>query len=691
MVQIGITAAAARITMPRDQIGRRSVGWQADLWQIYRGLGPVHYGIGFKRNSAYKVTYFAAEIDEDQDEPEPTENPRVLEVFDQLGAVEDLVSEFVVHENVVGEGYLVGQDRDGLEWEVWSNTELAYASGAGQKRHADDIEPLQDDDVVIRIWRPDPENHYLPDSPLRSVQAQCDQLLLLNDQIGAVAQSRLSAGILLVPNELSFARAATEPPGTGANADDDPFMAEIIDIMTLPISDARSAARVAPAVIRGKAEFLESIKHLTFGRDIDATFAEMREELLRQIAAGLDLPPEIVLGKADLNHWSAWDVDDSAAKLHVDPDVLHVLDGITMGYLQPMLVERGMSPDEAENFVIWRDYSDLTSRPLSIDHAIELYELGVVSDGYVRRVANVPDDDAGDGVVKSRTQSNAPASGDNVDRSPPAVTAAAGIYLGDLGDIDGGLALRIVEASESAAERAIERAGAKIRAKAKKDRQATAAINNISNPEVARTLGQAQVEKLQLTNDQLVPADSFAGLSDRLLKMLERSWGQARARIERLTGAEVEDREADDRERAVSTFIAALLGLVAARLFTAGPDPDPAETGEIAEGITTGQMVYDLLTTAGGGGTGPFTPETPRGMALGERTRSILADHGYLTTSETWVYGVAPRQTFQPHLSLDGEVNPQVPGPSWLGVQFMYPGDHKGCLCRLVPTVEQVT
>jgi hypothetical protein len=746
-----LVASAAQRKIRRDKVeGTVGEGWQARLWEIYEQLGPVHYGVSFKRNSAEKIDYFIAEAAHD-DEPARSDDPKANEALARLGDITSIVSEFVAQENVAGEGYLVGQERDGVEtWDVWSTLEVKAAQQA-MKRHPESVEPLREDDFLLRVWRPSPKNHAEPDSPLRSVQQQCEQLLLLNEQIGAVAMSRLSAGLLLVPSELSFARSPEENPDTGANIEGDPFMDEIIQIMVNPISDSESAARVAPAVVRGPKDYLKEMRQLTFGREIDKTFAEMREELLRQIAAGLDLPPEIILGKADLNHWSAWDVDESAAKLHVDPDVLHILDGLTRGYLWPTLTgenDQGtamMSMEEAQKFIIWRDYSDLTSRPMSLSEAHNLAKDNIITGNEVRAVANLPRDEEGElsaadiasraeavgvyyragfepeavlsalglpaiphtGVAPVTIQSEAdvddvpdepPAGPDNVDRGPPGLVASVQ-PLTALADIDAMLTAKIIEAAEAAAHRALERAGAKVRAKAKKDRELSALIEAVANDKVTLTLGERRIERLQLTADQLVPTDTFDPLAARLEGLVESAQDETRGQLSLLFGTEVEEsaEEEEDRRRGIFNFIAALIGLVAARLFTSDPDLDPAETGEIGDSIASGEIVFQLLTTAGGTPPAAFAPDSPRGLALGQRTRALLIDHGFLIETETWRYGLQTRRTnFDPHRALDGFKTDNKEDPrlrsstAWLGVTHYFPGDHRGCLCRWVPSVELV-
>ncbi len=696
-----LVASAAQRKISHSKVqGTVGEGWQERLWEIYEQLGPVHYGINFKRHSAEKIDYFIAEVSED--EPARSDDPKANEALDRLGDITAIVSEFVAQENVAGEGYLVGQERDDVEtWDVWSTIEVKAGQQSGQRRHPESVQPLREEDFLLRVWRPSPKRHEEPDSPLRSVQQQCEQLLLLNEQIGAVAMSRLSAGILLVPSELSFAKPATEDPDTGANISGDPFMDEIIQIMVEPITDSNSAARVAPAVVRGPKDYLDAVRHMTFGREIDETFADMREELLRAIAAGLDLPPEIILGMAEMNHWSAWSVDESAAKLHVDPDVLHILDGLTRGYLWPTLTgenEQGvamMSMEEAQKFIIWRDYSDLTSRPISIDQAMELSDRGIVADSYVRSVANIAEADAGTGEPRESEDNEPPAGPENVDRAPPALVASAQPLTG-LADIDALLTAKIIEGAEAAAHRALERAGAKVRAKAKKDRELSALIQAVPNDKVTLTLGERRIEQLQLTADQLVPADTFDPLAERLTGLVESAQDEIRGQLTLLFGTEIEETtEEEDRGNAISNFIAALIGLVVARLFTSDPDPDPAETGEIGDSIASGEIVFQLLTTAGGTPAAVFAPDSPRGLALGQRTRALLVDHGFLIETETRRYGLQTRRTnFKPHKALNGFKTDNKEHPdlrsatSWIGATHYYPGDHDGCLCVWVPSVE---
>jgi len=186
-----LVASAAQRKIRRDKVqGAVGENWQERLWEIYEQLGPVHYGVNFKRNSAEKIDYFIAETAQG-DEPARSDDTKANEALDRLGDITSIVSEFVAQHDVAGEGYLVGQERDDVEtWDVWSTIEVKLSQQA-MKRHPESVEPLREDDFLLRVWRPSPKNHAEPDSPLRSAQQQCEQLLLLNEQIGAVAMSRL--------------------------------------------------------------------------------------------------------------------------------------------------------------------------------------------------------------------------------------------------------------------------------------------------------------------------------------------------------------------------------------------------------------------------------------------------------------------------------------------------------------------
>ncbi len=55
--------------------------------------------------------------------------------------------------------------------------------------------------------------------------------------------------------------------------------------------------------------------------DADLHPSQRETAAVRALAAGMDLPAEVLLGLSDVNHWTAWQVDESAYRQHVDPIV----------------------------------------------------------------------------------------------------------------------------------------------------------------------------------------------------------------------------------------------------------------------------------------------------------------------------------------------------------------------------------
>src|SRR5690606_36236933 len=146
---------------------------------------------------------------------------------------------------------------------------------------------------------------------------------------------------------------------------------------------------------------------------------------------------------------------DSARLNHADPLILLVLDSITRGYLRPYLEESGVS--DPTEYLIWRDFTDLTSRTVTAEDARHAYADGVISEDAYRGVLGFTEQDAPDDSERAeraergdiRRQSEP--TGENIPRQPPALVAAASeISLDALADLDQRLYLQIAEASQAA-------------------------------------------------------------------------------------------------------------------------------------------------------------------------------------------------------------------------------------------------
>jgi hypothetical protein len=728
-----LIAAASKRTL--DQVRASPTARDASqLWDLYDRLGELGYGVGFKANAASRLIYYPAHR-LDEREPEPVDQGPVYDAYARIqgpaGEFGDLVAELVVHLDVVGEAFLVGQSTaDGELWDVWSGDELKSASGRA-KRRPDSVELVDSDPFILRIWRPHPRDRAEATSPLSHVRDTAERLILIRGALDAAMRSRLIGKILTIPDELTIV-SNTQLPDDGAETDGDPFMGELIETMITAVRDDRAAARIAPIVLRGPGDRLMQIQALDLVRDLPDKLMDMEQSAVRALAAGMDLPAEILLGLSDVNHWTAWQVDESAYRQHVDPVVLMVLDSISRGYLWPTLREGGMTETEARGYLFWRDISPVTVRTVTTSDSIALYDRGIISAEAVRSDAGYSEAEGPETetTIDLSTQSetigqliragftaesiiqavivgdlnilehtglrpvtlaqpaeqapNSPAvdqstvkpeppepAAEDTDRQPPdleeSVTAAVrtafanlvwpepdtttgnAIVLSRLAQIDRTLMDRITEASQAAFDRVMERAGARVRShvnpqkhRSSSDLAVWSRIDGIDNLHVTGILGRdVIVERLQLSEKDLIPDGSFDRLGDRVEGMLARAQDATADELSNLTGQTVERDEQEEktwRQRARDWLIAGLTALGFGRLFKPDTAPDPADTGEIGDSIIPSNLVREVLTVAGGGVI-PGGPTDPQGLALGAHSQTVLAESGVQTVGWRWEYG----------------------------------------------------
>jgi hypothetical protein len=157
---------------------------------------------------------------------------------------------------------------------------------------------------------------------------------------------------------------------------------------------------VVPLLVRLPGQYAAAVRHISLATAFDAKILDLRESAIRRLAVGLDLPPEVVLGLADVNHWTAWAVEEGAVKLHVEPKMEVICDALTVGYLRPALAAAGADPDSA---VVWYDASDLRVRPDRSQTSLALYDRGELNGDAARRENGFDDGDAPD-MEELRTQ-----------------------------------------------------------------------------------------------------------------------------------------------------------------------------------------------------------------------------------------------------------------------------------------------
>lgn len=419
-----LTAAGDRVQPRRDAntFLRLRQPWQTRSFLYYDSLGEIKYAAQFYARALSGVRLFVGIVNERGELEEPENAEEVPEeVRAQLDRVQDpnggrssLLGSYGRLMFLVGEALLfvtVDPDTDIEQWEMLSPDELRVTSDGYQRyalpgeseeyTDADDegkrFQPVRSKKpaVAYRLWKRHPRYSKLPDATMQGVLDLCEELLLLTQAVRARARSRLAgAGILLVSNEF------TPAAPTGDEADEDPaedvFLAELAASMTEPIADEGSPSAVVPLIVRGPDSAIkDGMRHLQI---VDPTqlYPEtgLRRECIERIALGLDMPPEILLGLGDANHWSAWQVDEQTWQGHLAPVAQQLCDDLTSSFLRPTLKAENI--EDWSRYAIGYDAAAVINHPDLSRNAKDLRSVGAISERALRDANGFTEDDAPD-------------------------------------------------------------------------------------------------------------------------------------------------------------------------------------------------------------------------------------------------------------------------------------------------------
>lgn len=765
-----IVAAAERID-PRDrrrldQIARNRQQWQDAAWGYYDTLGEIHFAHMWVQNMCSRVRIFPAwrpdsfsgPVPLDPDDPdqralglEPVARAARVEL-DRLGGIDathgPLIGALAANVALVGEAWLVGQpDPDipaGERWDAFSSRELRVVDGQFQIFDDDAAtsgRPLPADAFVMRVWRRHPKYRQRADAPMRALLDDCEELLLLKRAVRASGQSRLNAGILFVDESLTLPGRVGEASDQG---EDDPFLQDLMTAMMTPISDPDSATALVPLIVKGQRtkDIGSLIEHIKIERPVTEVEMRQRAELREALAIGLDLPREILLGLAQANHWTAWQIDEQSFKAHLEPLVLVVTSAISTWFLAPALFAKGLDPS---GVVVGHDPSDLIGDTDEFDRAQAMHDRLVVSDAYLRRKGGASDEDAPDDDELERRErrrrvrqpslfdddpagqgppGDRPAAGERGapaepagDDRPLAASAATALRASGsldrlgvrLAEMDRSLRRRITEWSDAAVRRAIEMAGARVRRHTNGNPQLRALrgeIAGLDTIDVVAYLGPGRLAQLGLTEEELLD-DELADLEARYRAATSRTAREALRAAIREVRAELDDEflagyDAQTDENIDAGWLllaAALRGVARERLYDPRPTVDgPGEFDALS--LVPAGVVRESLARAGGatrpiGDAAVGLLERPvGGVAAGELVLHTLADEfGIDTTLYRWSYGdpAARARPFEPHEVLDGLEfaawdDPLLTNPeTFPATPYFFPGDHVGCLCDAIP------
>ena len=416
--------AASAATIPPEKWGKIAKAsqvkgdWQVEAWQRLKDVGELRFSIYWKRSLVSRFRLVASDVDPDTGQPTGhTDRLIAHDIVSRIaggtGGQSQMLGRLEVLISVPGEGYIAVIFPDnGLEeqWHVLSRTEIKTKSGVTIIKLPDgsDYELNPDTDTLARIWSPDAECTWDADSPVRAALPILREIVRMTQNIEAAGKSRQAGnGLLILPEEISMAPgnaptgaldpdAPDLPPGpipTINYVTADQIRVALQNAMSTAISDPSSAEALVPLILQCKGEWIDKIRHITFASALTEESRTTRTEAIRRLALTLDMPPEVLLGQADLNHWSLWGIEEQALRWHTAPDMETICHGLTEQLLRPMLIRLGEDPD---GVVVWYDSSDLESKPDQAEQDTAAYDRGLLTSlAYMRRL-DIPEDDGYD-------------------------------------------------------------------------------------------------------------------------------------------------------------------------------------------------------------------------------------------------------------------------------------------------------
>lgn len=409
-----ITTAAADYlpampTIPRDLF--KYASWQEEAWDYFRFNGELNNGITWLAHALSRVRLIIAEQAKGGNEPTPVTKGPAVELLDQFAGGSagqaQIMGGFGFQLGVPGEGYLVVERADQsvplaqANWRVMPTTALRYKE-ARKKGGIPEVtvrvgeslwRPLAEEGMATRVLREDPQYPWRATSAVQAALPILRRIDLVDRRIVAVMVSRLASnGLLLYPKEGQFE--VPEQYREAAN----PFVAEFLDAASTNIRNPSSASAAIPLLIGYAAEYIEKWRLIKWDDLLPPELLDEREREIKRLATTLHLPTEWLTGMSDMNHWNGALVSREAVKIYLSPYTELICEGVTEGYLYPLMEQLGEEPvgPDGGKLIVWYDVAELTTPPDKSQNAKDLYDRLEIGGDALRRYSGMEEADAPD-------------------------------------------------------------------------------------------------------------------------------------------------------------------------------------------------------------------------------------------------------------------------------------------------------
>lgn len=386
-----ITAATASVVLGKGsawatwRFGNRE--WQTEAWRLYDIVGELRFLASWIGDSVSQARLYVTRIGDTGEETGEVTDSRIA----QLAAVplgtgsqrDDNLRLLGINLAISGEGWIVGEaaaTKKPENWFVLSSGQIRREGGSitvlRPLQFGGEILKLTDGrDMLIRAWRPHPNDIYQSDSPTRSAIPPLREIELLTKREFAELESRLvGAGIMPLPEGIDFPRGEGEPEGIQG------FTATLQKIAAENIRDQSRASAMVPIMFTvpdSMMEHVDKFKPITFWSDLSDNVLPMKQAAIARVAAAFEIPSELLAGLSDSNHWTAWAISEEGIK-RIKPYLATIADTLTRGFLVPTLEREGISDPERYTYAF--DVSPLAVRPNRLTEALELSDRYMLTD-----------------------------------------------------------------------------------------------------------------------------------------------------------------------------------------------------------------------------------------------------------------------------------------------------------------------
>lgn len=409
--------------------------WQKQSWGYRDAIGELRFALQYRARAISRAQFFIAEIVEDDDEPipvalrtevdddgKPTERARqITSPADICTAAEQELNRLpldsgygfagIWSENfdVAGECYLHGRRlEDGQEeWMIRSildidtqGSDITLKDELGQPRRLDLADPAHPErettEELYRLWVPHPARQHLADSALNALADVLEDILLAGREIRAASRSRSAAnGIWMVPIGMTQVK-NTKKESDNPDDQSQRFMVDLTASLLAPIMNEGEPGSAAPIIITGTRDDIEVAKDsfIRFDRTTNPEILARLDHALRRMGTSIDLPPEIITGLAEVNHWTAWQIDASTFRHYLEPGLRLMVDSLTTCFIRASLLAQEFPPDQVRKLRVWYDASQITENPNRRQDALDARAEGAIGDDAFRQALGFNDGDA---------------------------------------------------------------------------------------------------------------------------------------------------------------------------------------------------------------------------------------------------------------------------------------------------------